>query len=237
MTQADVRNHPHAFWQEIAPAGTYETAPQGGHRGFYPAELPDGRQLALPIRVLSGGGKALASLIVNQASFDVVDTLAAALAEKATAFRPDIVVGLPTLGLTLAAQVARALGHSRYVPLSTSRKFWYSEDQSVALRSVTSPEQQKRLYADPRMLPLITGKRVLLVDDVISTGSSILSGLRLLKLCGVEPVAIAAAMLQTTRWREALEAEPPTLPDQVIAVFRTPALVATPDGGWLAEKP
>lgn len=175
MIQADFRNHPHAFWQTIVPAGTYEASPQGGHRDFYPAELPDGRQFALPIRVLSSGERALASLI--QASFEVVDALTAALAEKAAAFRPDIVVGLPTLG------------HSRYVPFGTSRKFWYSEEQSVALRSVTSPEQQKRLYADPRMLPLIEGKRVLLIDDVISTGSSILAGLALLKLCGVEPVA------------------------------------------------
>ncbi|WP_159587829.1 phosphoribosyltransferase [Chelativorans xinjiangense] len=233
MTQADFQNHLSAFWQEIAPAGTH--APQDGHQVFYPAQLPDGRQLALPIRVLSCGEKALASLIVNQASFDVGDTLATALAEKASMFKPDIVVGLPTLGLSLAAQVARALGHSRYVPLSTSRKFWYSEDRSVASRSVTSPGQEKRLYADPRILPLLNDKRVFLIDDVISTGSSILSGLRLLKLCGIEPVAIGAAMLQTTHWQSALAEEDPTLPERVIGVFRTPALAPAPNGGWLPE--
>ena len=62
------------------------------------------------------------------------------------------------------------------------------------MRSVTSPDQQKRLYVDPRMMPLIEGRRVLLVDDVISSGTSIVAGLRLMKLCGINPVAIAAAM-------------------------------------------
>ncbi|MCR4265879.1 phosphoribosyltransferase [Nitratireductor sp. ZSWI3] len=235
MMQADFQNHPHAFWQKIVPPGTYAAAPQGGHRTFYPAALPDRRQLALPIRVLSGGKTALASLIVNQASFHVVDTLAAGLAAKAAAFRPDVVVGLPTLGLTLAAQLARALGHSRYVPLSTSRKFWYDEDRSVALRSVTSPGQEKRLYVDPRMLPLLEGKRVFLVDDVISSGSSILASLRLLELCGIEPAAIGAAMLQTTRWRSRLAEDYPALADRIVGVLQTPALAATPEGGWLPE--
>ncbi|CAN0655328.1 phosphoribosyltransferase [Nitratireductor aquimarinus] len=237
MTHSDFQIDPQAFWQELEPAGTYERAPRGGHKGFFPAELPDGRQLGLPIRVLSGGERALASLIVNQASFSVSDALAKALAEKASAFRPDVVVGLPTLGLTLASQVARALGHSRYVPLSTSRKFWYEEERSVPLRSVTSPDQQKRLYVDPRMLPLIEGRRVLLVDDVISTGSSILAGLKLLKLCNIEPVAVGAAMLQTRRWREALSAESDGICDRVVGVFETPALAPTPEGGWLPEQP
>ncbi|KZM51893.1 phosphoribosyltransferase [Labrenzia sp. OB1] len=226
---------PHVFWQETAPAGTYGTAPPEGHRIFFPASLPDGGQLALPIRELADGQSALASLIVNQASFEVVDRLATALAGLASPFSPDVVVGLPTLGLTLAAPAARNLGHSRFVPLSTSRKFWYREDLSVPLRSITSPDQTKRLYLDPRMLPLLKGKRVLLVDDVLSSGTSILAGLRLLKLCGIEPVAIGAAMLQTMRWKEALEQEESGLSERVIGVFRTPKLTRHPGGGWQPE--
>lgn len=232
MTQTGFQVDPQAFWQVLEPAGTHETAPAGGHRGFYPATLPDGRQLALPIRVLAGGERALASLIINQASFAVVDALASELADRAAVFRPDVVVGLPTLGLTLAAQVARALGHNRYVPFSTSRKFWYDEAQSVPLRSVTSPDEHKRLYVDPRMLPLIEGRRVLLVDDVISTGSSIVASLHLLALCRIEPVAIGAAMLQTDRWRETLTRHAPRLAKRVIGVFETPPLRPTAEGGW-----
>jgi len=234
---SDVFNKdPHLFWQEIVPAGTYETCPENGHRIFFPASLPDGSQLALPIRELPDGKSALASLIVNQASFEVADHLAHALAGLARPFAPEIVVGLPTLGLTLAAPTARILDHARFVPLSTSRKFWYKDELSVPLRSITSPDQIKRLYLDPRMLPLLKGKRVLLVDDVLSSGTSILAGIKLLKLCGIEPVAIGAAMLQTMRWKDALEQEEPGLSGRVIGVFNTPRLARHPGGGWQPES-
>src|ERR1700679_382553 len=114
---------PHEFWQRIeAPPGFDAGQSQSG---FYPAAFDDGRQLLLPIRPLADGEHALASLILNQASFEVVEAIAADLAAKLSPFQPEIVVGLPTLGLTLASAVAQKLGHGRYVPLGPSRKFWY----------------------------------------------------------------------------------------------------------------
>ena len=223
---------PHDFWQEIHPPSTFDRHPANGHRGFYPAEFDDGRQLRLPIRELADGEHALASLIINQAGFAVEDTLCAGLAEKVQAFAPEVVVGLPTLGLTLASGTAKKLGHSRYVPLGTSRKFWYREDLSVPMTSITSPEQVKRLYLDPRMLPLIENTRVLLVDDVISSGRSIAAALELLSLCGIRPVAIGAAMLQTEAWRDKLAAISPEWPERIVGVLRTPRLKRTPAGGW-----
>lgn len=223
---------PHEFWQELHPAGSF--AVEAGHRAFFPAALADGRQLRLPIRALADGRHGLASLIVNQASFSVVDALASDLAGRLAPYRPDIVVGLPTLGLTLAAEVARKLGHDRYVPLGTSRKFWYDEALSVPLSSVTT-QQAKRLYVDPRMLPLIEGRRVALVDDVISSGASIRAGLELLASQGVEPVAIGAAMLQSQRWRPVLAAFGPDWLERVEGCFATPLLQRRPDGGWYDE--
>lgn len=221
---------PHDFWQEVHPAQSFDAA--GPHSGFYPARLDDGRQIRLPIRPLADGQHALASLIINQASFDVQDALAADLAYKLAAFRPEVIVGLPTLGLTLAAGVARVLGHLRYVPLGTSRKFWYDETLSVPLSSITTPDQQKRLYVDPRMLPLIEGKRVALVDDVISSGTSIVSGLSLMTSLGIEPVAIGAAMLQSERWHAKLDGLGPQWRPRVAAAFRTPLLEKCGDGLW-----
>lgn len=238
MSSKDFQFQPHEFWQQVYPAGTFDYAPADGYDGFFPARLPDERQIALPIRPLSGGETALASLIVNQAGFEVVEALAGFLAEAVAPFRPEVVVGLPTLGLTLAAAVARHLGHSRYVPLGTSRKFWYREDLSVPMRSVTSPDQEKRLYVDPRMLPVMEGKRVLLVDDVISSGTSILSGLKVLCTAGIAPVAIGAAMLQTRRWEPVLAEVEPTLPGRVVGVFETPLLHRNASGGWvIADTP
>lgn len=221
---------PHDFWQEIHPPGSFETG--GDFTSFFVAELEDGRQLRLPIRVLADGDHALASLIINQASFTVLDTLAESLVAKIKPFGIDVIAGLPTLGLTLAAAVAQKLGHGRYVPLGTSRKFWYREELSVALSSITTPEQQKRLYVDPRMLPLLEGRRVALIDDVISSGTSIVAGLDLLAGCGIEPVVIGAAMLQSDRWCAKLDAAGPQWKARTKGVFATPILERTSEGKW-----
>jgi len=223
---------PHDFWQRIESAGRFPIDPSGGHRDLYPALLPDGRQLALPIRVLPGGDdRAVASLILNQASFAVEAGLAEALAGEVAAVEPEVVVGLPTLGLTLARGLAVALGHGRYVPLGTSRKFWYREELSAPMVSITSPDQAKRLWLDPRMLPLLEGRRIVLVDDVISTGSSMLSALTVFAAAGLRPVAIGTAMLQTERWRERL-GEAGGL---VRTVLRSPLLRRVDGGGWRPE--
>ena len=217
---------PHDFWQTFHPAGSH--AEVGPFAGAWPARLADGRQLLLPIRALADGRHGLASLIVNQASFQVLAALADDLAARLAPFTPEVVVGLPTLGLTLAAAIAERLGHSRYVPLGTSRKFWYVEELSVPMSSVTT-HHLKRLYVDPRMLPLLDGRRVALVDDVISSGTSIAAGLRLMAAVGVEPAAIGAAMLQTDRWRPSLAA----FNGRVVGSLATP-LLERMDNGWIA---
>jgi len=202
---------PELFWQEILP-------PDANGVGGYPARFEDGRILLLPIRRLSGGKQALASLIINQASFAVVDALASSLAQKLAAFAPDIVIGLPTLGLTLASAVAQKLGHTRYVPLGNSAKFWYRAALSVPLSSVTTPDQEKRLFIDPRMLPLLEGRRIALIDDVISSGVSMRAGIALLELCGVKPVVLGTAMLQSELWQERLAGW------DIASVLRSPVL-------------
>jgi adenine/guanine phosphoribosyltransferase-like PRPP-binding protein len=218
---------PHEYWQRLYPPGAF---PAGLIEAGFAVELADG-QLVLPVRTLADGRHGLASLIINQASFEVQDQLAADLAERLQRFEPEVVVGLPTLGLTLASAVAQKLGHARYVPFGTSRKFWYLPELSVALSSVTTPDQRKSLYVDPRMPPLLAGRRVALVDDVISSGASIRAGLALLQRIGVEPTVIGAAMLQSSRWRAALE---PSLHDRIAAVFSTPMLARGEDGHWRA---
>lgn len=221
---------PHEFWQELHAPDSFDEA--GPFSGFFPARLDSGEQIRLPIRPLSDGQHALASLIINQASFDVQDALAADLAPKIAALRPEVIVGLPTLGLTLAAAVARMLGFARYVPLGTSKKFWYDEELSVPLSSITTPEQQKRLYVDPRMMPLIEGKRVALIDDVISSGTSIISGLTLMTSLGIEPVVIGAAMLQSDRWEKKLDDVGPQWKERVVSCFRTPILSKAGEELW-----
>jgi adenine/guanine phosphoribosyltransferase-like PRPP-binding protein len=224
---------PHDFWQTIHPPRSFER--EATYADFYPAEFDDGRQLLLPVRPLADEGRALASLILNQASFEALEAIARDLAAKLAPFQPEIVVGLPTLGLTLASAVAQQLGHRRYAPLGVSRKFWYREELSVALSSITTPDQVKRLYIDPRILPLLKGRRVAVVDDVISSGASMAAALELMAVCGVQPVALGAAMLQSDRWKKRLGQIDIGWPEKTVGVLRTPLLKRTPDGQWTAD--
>ncbi|MEO0388068.1 MAG: phosphoribosyltransferase [Pseudomonadota bacterium] len=213
---------PLAFWQTFATE-----APQPPPwRDAYPARLPDGRSLLLPIRRLQDGS-GLASLILNQASFRVEDSLAELLTQRLQPLKADVVIGVPTLGLSLARGVAARLGHRRFAPLGTSRKFWYDPALSVPLGSITSPGAAKRLYLDPRLRPLLEGRRAVVIDDVISSGRSIQAARDLLTIIGVRPIAVAAAMLQTTRALPAL-LEAGLSP---ITVFTSPRLCETP-AGW-----
>ena len=220
---------PHQFWQTIEPEGTFDPAPADGFADGFPACLPDGSQLLLPIRILPGdGAAAVASLIINQASFAVEDAVAAAMAELARPYAPDVILGVPTLGLPLANNVARRLGHPRMAALGTSRKFWYRDELSAPMSSITSPGQQKTIFLDPRLLPLLEGRRVAVVDDVISSGTSMAAVLTLLERAGIEPVVIAAAMLQGGKWRAGLA----RWEDRIVAPLASPRLGRTESGRW-----
>ena len=174
-----------AFWQQFEP---YQPPADGLVHDRYVARMPDGSGLALPLRDL--GEMAVAGLISNQASFEVVERIADWLAQAAATLGVEVVAGLPTLGHIFAYLVARRLGHANWVALGTTRKLWYDEALSVPLSSVTSPTAGRRLWLDPRVVPRLHGRRVLLVDDVISTGSSAQAGLAVLRAAGTHAAAV-----------------------------------------------
>ena len=212
------------FWQRL----DREPPPGPPFVDRFAARMPDGRYLVQPLRALPADrDAAIASLIATQLSFVVEHALSDWLAQVARRFDPQVVLGLPTLGLIFARPVAERLGHENWVAAGYSRKFWYDDALSEPISSVTSPGAQKLLWLDPKMLGRLRGRRVLLVDDVISTGSSIAAALRLLAKASVTPIAICAAMLQTARWRELLPRDIP-----IAGVFATP-LFRREEAGWV----
>ena len=218
------------YWQALLEDWPPPGAPTPPFRLGYPVRLPDGRVLVLPLRALPDGAHAVASLIANQASFTVVDTLAEMMTELARSAGVEVIVGLPTLGLTFAPLVAQRLGHERYVPLGYSRKFWYDDALSEPVSSITSPSGDKRLYLDPNVVRLLIGKRICIVDDAISTGESVLAGYRLFARLGMDVAAVVVAMKQTTRWQAPLAAANPALAGSVRAVLGCPLFGRCTDG-------
>ena len=218
-----------AYWQQIVEAAT-APQPDPPWRFAYPARLPDGRVLLLPIRQIANEPThAVASLLLNQAALDVVDTLGGMLAAQLTGVEAVTVIGLPTLGLTLASVVARELGHTRYVPMGYSRKFWYDEVMSTPVSSITTPTPGKRIYLDPHLLPLVAGKRVILVDDAVSSGTTLQAAWSLVESLGANVVACAVVMRQGTRWMQKIG---PERTARLYGVFDSPLLQAVPEG-WV----
>ncbi|MDB5370346.1 MAG: Phosphoribosyl transferase domain protein [Roseomonas sp.] len=210
------------YWQR------YETAPLPAPRtAAASARMPDGAWLRLPLR--DYGEVAVTGFIANQASFAVLRPLHGWMAEVAGPWGAEVVVGLPTLGHVFGGPVAEALGHANWVAPGYSRKKWYEEGLSAPTASSTAPDA-RRMWLDPRLLRRLEGRRVLLVDDVISTGSSALAGLALLGLAGVRPVGLCVAMAQGDRWRAAWPSDVP-----VAAAFATP-LYRRQDQGWVPDE-
>jgi len=207
------------FWQCFRPGQPRPAAWQDA----YEAPMPDGTVLPLPLRDL--GETAVAGFVANQASFTVTRRLSGWMTDIARSFAAEVVVGLPSLGQVFAPTVAEALGHANWVAPGWSRKRWYEERLSVVAHSITSPAG-RRLWLDPRLLPRLAGRRVLLVDDVVSTGTSAQAGFALLAAAGVTPVAMLVAMAQGDRWRARWPASVP-----VRAVFATP-IFRRDEAGW-----
>lgn len=203
-------------WQQ------FETEPVPGppFGDRYPARMPDGRVLHLPIRPIG-----VAGLIATQASFPVVHALVGWMAQASAPLGAGMILGLPTLGHVFAPLLAERLGHANWVAAGYSRKLWYEERLSVPMRSITTTAE-RRLWLDPRMLPRLAGQRVLLVDDVISSGASARAGLALLAAAGIRPVGLCVAMVQTRAWAADWPADIP-----VVSVCETPALRHGTDGG------
>jgi len=218
------------YWQELTAEIPPRFSAEPPSFYGYPVRLPCGRVLVLPLRQLPGGDRAVASLIANQASNAVVAALADHMATQARALDAEIVVGLPTLGLAFAALVADRLGQARYVPPGYSRKFWYDDALCEPVSSITSPEAGKQLRLDPNLRPLLEGRRVVLIDDAISTGTTAVAAARLSRSIGIETAGMVVAMKQTNRWEAAMATLPTPL--AIRAVYGCP-LFKRGDGGWI----
>ena len=86
----------------------------------------------------------------------------------------DVIVTAESKGIPLAYEMCRLSGKNRYVLARKSVKLYMKDIVKCETQSITT-EAKQTLYIDGDDAAYIKGKRVLIVDDVISTGGSLLS--------------------------------------------------------------
>ena len=95
----------------------------------------------------------------------------------------DVIITAESKGIPLAYEMCRISGKNRYVLARKSVKLYMKDVVKCETQSITTAAKQT-LYIDGDDAEYIKGKRVLIVDDVISTGGSLLSRENLVEQAG-----------------------------------------------------
>ena len=95
----------------------------------------------------------------------------------------DIMITAEAKGIPLVYEMARQRGENNYLIARKALKLYMREPHSIEVRSITTDKKQV-LYIDAADVEKMRGKRVLIIDDVISTGESVFAVEKLVKESG-----------------------------------------------------
>lgn len=161
-----------------------------------------GRDVALPI-VPINDNFAISLMMVIDLGVRFGEHVGKELAAKLAPLKPDVIVGAATLGIPVAIEVSRALGLDDYVILQKSPKIHLGDALVQTISSITSKGEQ-RLLLDRQAIPLLKGKRVVVVDDVVASGSSLKGSVELVRKAGGEVVGIGVILTEAKDWQPVL---------------------------------
>lgn len=85
----------------------------------------------------------------------------------------DVLVTAESKGLQLCHVCARELGHDFYAVARKSKKLYMQDGIDVEYGSSITTGKPQKLYLSRHDMNLLKGKRVGIVDDVVSTGESL----------------------------------------------------------------
>lgn len=117
---------------------------------------------------------------------------AEALLKRVPAF--DIIVTAEAKGIPLAYEMARQSGKN-YVTARKMSKLYMSEPVEIEVQSITTARKQK-LYLDAYEMQSLKDKKILIVDDVISTGGSLYALERMIEIAGGNIVGKATVLAE-----------------------------------------
>ena len=83
----------------------------------------------------------------------------------------DYMITAESKGIPLVHEMARLAGNQKYFLARKAPKLYMTGVMEVTVKSITTAKEQK-LYLDTADAALMKGKRILIVDDVVSLGDS-----------------------------------------------------------------
>lgn len=95
----------------------------------------------------------------------------------------DIMITAEAKGIPLIHEIARQRGENQYLIARKAAKLYMSKPFSVEVVSITTAKKQE-LFIDEKDMALMKGRRVLIIDDVISTGESLRAVEKLVRAAG-----------------------------------------------------
>ena len=98
-------------------------------------------------------------------------------------------------GIPLVHEMARLAGNQKYFLARKKPKLYMTGVFEATVRSITTEGEQK-LYLDTADAEMMRGKRILIVDDVISTGESLKAIETLVEKTGAEIVGRMAILAE-----------------------------------------
>ena len=138
-----------------------------------------GLERALPLCPINDELKIGAFVIFGDP--ELTTACAQALLDRAPEY--DYLISAEAKGIPLVHEMARLAGNQKYFLARKAPKLYMTGVLEVTVRSITTAKEQK-LYLDTADAELMKGKRVLIVDDVISTGESLRAIEQLVKTAG-----------------------------------------------------
>ncbi|HIZ78532.1 MAG TPA: adenine phosphoribosyltransferase [Candidatus Lachnoclostridium stercorigallinarum] len=107
----------------------------------------------------------------------------------------DVVMTAEAKGIALAYELSRQLGLKEFIVARKSVKSYMKNTISASVHSITTKGEQ-HIYLDETDIRKVAGKRVCIVDDVISTGESLRAVEELAEKAGGKVVCRAAILAE-----------------------------------------
>ena len=96
----------------------------------------------------------------------------------------EVLITAESKGLQLTHCTARELGQRYYAVARKSKKLYMQDGIEITIQSSITTGKEQKLYLSKHDVDLIKGKKVGIVDDVVSTGASLLGLEKLVKEAG-----------------------------------------------------